>query len=318
MSALFPVRVIDLFAGAGGSSTGLVQAGWSVLWAANHWPAAVAVHAANHPTTEHVCQDLHQAVWDDVPAPDVIWASPSCKGSSAAATRNLRAGKRGTGRQADTHRTTAWAVVDAAEVLRPKALIVENVLDFRNWKLYSVWRSALESLGYALSVHVVDAAAVGVPQDRPRLFVLATLAARPLRLPKPQGRRVGARSAVDLRTGRWHDVRTRPAGVQRRIARGAGRHGREWLTQSVSNHPGRPLSRPLPVVTTQHQLGLVKHVGRETLYRPFTLAEYSAGMGFPAGYDWRGVGVSKGAEMLGNAVCPPVAKWIAEHVEAQL
>lgn len=52
---------IDLFAGAGGFSTGAVMAGCSVAWAANHWPTAVEWHAATHPSTVHACQDLQQA-----------------------------------------------------------------------------------------------------------------------------------------------------------------------------------------------------------------------------------------------------------------
>lgn len=44
------MRAIDLFAGAGGFSTGATMAGARVLWAANHWPARSVprcpVHAA--------------------------------------------------------------------------------------------------------------------------------------------------------------------------------------------------------------------------------------------------------------------------------
>lgn len=59
---------IDLFAGLGGWSTGARAAGVQVLWAANHWQEAVDWHKANHPETEHKCQDLHQARWEQVPA----------------------------------------------------------------------------------------------------------------------------------------------------------------------------------------------------------------------------------------------------------
>ncbi len=45
---------VDLFAGAGGFSEGARAAGVRVLWAANHWPAAVQVHANNHPAPAHV------------------------------------------------------------------------------------------------------------------------------------------------------------------------------------------------------------------------------------------------------------------------
>lgn len=44
-----------------GFSTGATMAGVQVVWAANHWPAAVQVHANNHPATQHACQDLQQA-----------------------------------------------------------------------------------------------------------------------------------------------------------------------------------------------------------------------------------------------------------------
>ena len=81
------MRAADLFAGAGGFSTGARLAGVPVVWAANHWPAAVQVHARNHPATIHACQDLQQANWAEVPAHDVLLASPCCQGHSHARCR---------------------------------------------------------------------------------------------------------------------------------------------------------------------------------------------------------------------------------------
>lgn len=46
--------VVDNFAGGGGASTGIeIAIGRSVDIAINHDPAAIAMHRANHPTTEH-------------------------------------------------------------------------------------------------------------------------------------------------------------------------------------------------------------------------------------------------------------------------
>ena len=50
------------------------MAGVPVLWAANHWPLAVATHSRNHPNPQHLCQDLHQANWATVPAHDLLLA----------------------------------------------------------------------------------------------------------------------------------------------------------------------------------------------------------------------------------------------------
>lgn len=63
------MKAIDLFAGAGGFSTGARLAGCEVVWAANHWPLAVEWHAANHPDAAHVCQDLHAGRWSRINRP---------------------------------------------------------------------------------------------------------------------------------------------------------------------------------------------------------------------------------------------------------
>lgn len=67
---------VDLFAGMGGFTEGARQAGVRVAWASNHWSAAVDCHAANHPETEHVCQDLQQADFTVLPRHDVALAPP--------------------------------------------------------------------------------------------------------------------------------------------------------------------------------------------------------------------------------------------------
>ena len=134
------LRAIDLFAGAGGFSTGASMAGVNVVWAANHWQTAVEAHAANHPDTIHVCQDLHQADWSQVPEHDLLMASPCCQGHSHARGSDSP--------QHDASRSTAWAVVSAAEFHRPRFCIVENVPEFMNWQLFPAWRAAMEALGY--------------------------------------------------------------------------------------------------------------------------------------------------------------------------
>lgn len=54
---------IDLFAGGGGASEGIRQAtGFGPVVAINHNPAAIAMHAANHPETEHYCESVFDVV----------------------------------------------------------------------------------------------------------------------------------------------------------------------------------------------------------------------------------------------------------------
>lgn len=51
--------IVDSFAGGGGASLGIYQAtGVEVDIAINHDAAAIAMHAANHPTTKHYTEDI--------------------------------------------------------------------------------------------------------------------------------------------------------------------------------------------------------------------------------------------------------------------
>jgi site-specific DNA-cytosine methylase len=52
------IFVIDLFCGAGGFSEGVRQAGAKVVLGVDSWKDAVDVHAANHPESDHWCEDL--------------------------------------------------------------------------------------------------------------------------------------------------------------------------------------------------------------------------------------------------------------------
>jgi DNA (cytosine-5)-methyltransferase 1 len=293
------MKAIDLFAGAGGFTTGAEMAGCTVVWAANHWQSAVDVHAANHPDTEHVCQDLHQANWENVPAHDLLLASPCCQGHSKAR------GKASGNPQHDASRSTAWAVVSAVEYHRPYAGVVENVPEFLKWALYPAWRQALEALGYCLTPMIVDAADHGVPQHRERLFIVLTRSERPLMLNLPKRDYVAASSFLDFRAGNWSkiDKPGRAAATLARIANGRRVHGDRFLTAYYGNEAGgRSLNRPLGTVTTRDRYALVDG----DRMRMLSAQEDRAAMGFPADYKLPGQH-RLAVHMLGNAVCPPPA-----------
>lgn len=295
------MKAVDLFAGAGGFSEGARRAGVHVVWAANHWRSAVDAHAANHPETEHACQDLHQADWSRVPKHDLLLASPACTGHTRARGKD-RPGH-------DAARSTAWAVVSAAEVCRPEAVVVENVPELRAWALYPSWTDAMRRLGYSLSETVIDAAALGVPQHRERLFVVGTRSLAPLRLHLPRRAEVPARSILDLDgPARWSPIDRpgRAPATLRRIQEGRRQHGDEFLVAYYgSERGGRSLDRPLGTVTTRDRFAIV----RGDQMRMLTVDESKAAMGFPSSYilppDRR-----IALHLLGNAVCPPVAEAI--------
>lgn len=290
---------VDLFAGAGGFSTGAASAGCTVAWAANHWPAAVEWHTANHPTTEHACQDLQQADFRAAPAHDLLLASPACQGHSHA--RGVEKAHH------DAQRATAWAVVTCAEVHRPAFAVVENVLEFADWTLYPAWCAAMHALGYALAPQIIDAADHGVPQHRRRLFIVASRSRHPLELRLPRREHTSAASAIDFTAGRWSQVDKpgRSVNTLARIAAGRKQHGSRFVAPyygSGSGETGRSLARPIGTLTTRARWALIDG----DRMRMVLASEGRALMGFPAGYRLP-TGEALAWHLLGNAVAPVVA-----------
>lgn len=310
------ITCIDLFAGLGGFSEGARQAGAHVAWAGNHWPAAVATHARNHPETEHACQDLHQQDWTKVPAHDLLLASPACQGHSQARGKDLP--------HHDGDRSTAYAVLGAVAVHRPRFVLVENVKGFLRWPGLRGWMVSLEDYGYHLTVQVLDAQDFGLPQHRERVFVLACLDG-PLALVAPHKPRVPAEHVIDWTWPRWSlvDRPGRALDTLRRVSVGRQLYGDRFLIAYYGSEEGaRPLTGPVGTITTRDRYAVVAgdHL------RMLTLDECRAAMGFPARYVMpgacrtvRGEALSAhkaGVYMLGNAVPPPMACELVRQIVA--
>jgi DNA (cytosine-5)-methyltransferase 1 len=293
------VKAVDLFAGFGGLSLGAKRAGVNVVWAANHWKYAVETHAANHPETEHVCQDLRQADWSRLPRFDMLLAAPACQGHSKASQPKRTLFH-------DALRATAWAVVDCAEVTRPELLVVENVPDFLNWQLYPLWKQALELLGFGLQELRLTASYHGVPQRRQRLLIVGMRGRTPKLTLKPEARELPFGPCIEWDAPGWRPTKEASAGAQARFAVAQANHGAQCLSQHVSGHPGAPLDEPIRTITTKDQWVVLD--GRR--YRPLTEREYARAMSFPDSYTWAPARRRDVVQGLGNAVPPVLAEKV--------
>ncbi|MEM7272699.1 MAG: DNA cytosine methyltransferase [Actinomycetota bacterium] len=192
------VRALDMFSGAGGSSQGLHTAGVEVIAAANHDRAALAVHAANFPDTEHHLADLidpdagsyiHPA---DLPRADYLWASPSCRHHSPANAKKLYAGQPAyqlglfdtdpiaTDAHANSERSRVTMVCPLlfAEAHHPQVVVVENVVEATRWgpnrdgSQFRDWLRRWERAGYHWRALFLNSAFFGCPQSRDRMYVV--------------------------------------------------------------------------------------------------------------------------------------------------
>lgn len=297
---------IDLFAGGGGFTEGAEQAGLKVLWAANHWKEAVEIHALNHPEVWHECQDLHQANWSQVPSHDILLASPACQGHSKARGKDKA--------HHDESRSTAWAVVSALEFHQSEFAVIENVYEFSEWKLFPIWKEALHKLGYSISMNYTDSADYGVPQQRPRLFMVASRSKNPIEIKNPKMPHVGIGDFIDWDYPKWSkiDKPGRSKATLARAERGRKECGDRFVMPYYGNGSGltgRDLNRPLGTVTTRDRWAVVDGDRMRMLQVP----EYKAAMGFPDDYQLPTTRVTA-IHLLGNAVCPPVAANIISQL----
>lgn len=210
---------------------------------------------------------------------------------------------------------------------RPDVVLVENVPAFRRWdpdrkskrkegRLFLAWWSAMEACGYAGALHYVDASELGVRQKRKRLFITFARGRRPLALGDPRALRVPRRTArdvVDLDAGAWARWESyAPRSVERIRAASAFRKAPAFLVSyysSKSSHRGASLDAPMGTLTTKDR-HLVVQGDRARVLR---VEEQLAAMGFPAGYELAGTRTDQ-VRQIGNAVCPPVARWVVEEV----
>lgn len=171
------LKVLDLFAGAGGFSLGFELAGCSVVGAVEIDAWACDTLRLNHPQTRVVQSDIAKmsdAEIREIGADcDVIVGGPPCQGFSVA---NNRAGD-----PTDPRNSLFREFVRAVGLIKPKAFILENVPGLLKRRssnkelVIDIIVSEFEKLGYAVDYQVLEAQSFGVPQLRPRLFVTGYL-----------------------------------------------------------------------------------------------------------------------------------------------
>lgn len=186
---------IDGFAGGGGASTGIAQAiGREVDIAVNHSETAIAIHKANHPHTEHFCQDI-RSLW---PAAATrlrpvggAWFSPDCKEYSRAKGGPVK----------DRH---IRALSDEVEVwlreTQPTVAYLENVEEYETagpldehgheikemrGKPFKRRVARWRRLGYKVRHRKLRACNYGAPTSRRRLYIIMRRDGLPIIWPKP-------------------------------------------------------------------------------------------------------------------------------------
>lgn len=195
--------IMDSFAGGGGASTGVELAlGRSPDLAINHNPAALALHAANHPETLHLSENVYKVDPLDYLRRrhvGLAWFSPDCKHFSKAkggkpVERNIR--------------DLCWIIPGWIERIQKSGgkvdvVIMENVEEFKDYgplmqterglmpdparkgETFKDWCKKLRKLGGKIDFRELRACDYGAPTIRKRLFVIVRFDGKPIVWPEP-------------------------------------------------------------------------------------------------------------------------------------
>lgn len=222
---------IDLFCGAGGTSTGVAKARLNgkkcakVVACVNHDANAIKSHQANHPDTLHFTEDIRTMELSPLVKhldkmkskyPDayvVLWASLECTNFSKA--------KGGQPRDADS-RTLAEHLFRYIEAINPHYILIENVEEFLCWgdldangkpvskdqgRSYLKWLHNVQNYGYDYDYRILNAADFGAYTSRKRFFGQFAKQGLPLVFPHQTYAKNGDEGGMFHQYKKWKAVR---------------------------------------------------------------------------------------------------------------
>lgn len=166
-----PLKVADIFCGAGGLSYGFAKNDFFKIILANDIDKdALNSYAQNHKDTKTICKDIAEISQNELAKYgkiDILLGGPPCQSYSTLGKRKMD--KR-------AHLFTEYLRI--LEILEPKAFIFENVVGLLSMQKRGLFKqicNEFENLGYKVFYKILNAAHFGVPQIRERVFVVGIL-----------------------------------------------------------------------------------------------------------------------------------------------
>lgn len=165
------LKTLDLFSGCGGLTLGFKLAGFESQLAVEFVKEAAETFKTNL-GTEVIVKDIRKVSNREISSKlktkiDLIAGGPPCEGFSNAGKRN----------PLDKRNLLYREILRIARYLKPKIILMENVpalLTMKNGDVINDIRKGLLRIGYQSDFVTLNSADFGVPQNRRRLFIIAT------------------------------------------------------------------------------------------------------------------------------------------------
>lgn len=318
---------LEICAGAGGQAIGLEQAGFEHLALVEQNTHACSTLRRNRPSWNVIQGDVREFH----PPRDAGITELDLLAGGVPCTPYSIAGKQ---RGSDDERDLLPQALKLTELLRPKAVMLENVSALLKSSKFADVRQALscelEAMGYSVQMKLLDAQDFGVPQRRVRTLVIAIRNDIPRKFQWPFGNwelapTVGEVLEESMSSAGWQGSKewSRLAnGVAPTIVGGSMKHGggdlgpdrakNEWAKLAVNgNSLGDDV--PGPDFVLRHGVG---EKGREG-YPKLIASQAALIQGFPPDWEFAG-GKTARYKQIGNAFPPPVARAVATSIATTL
>jgi len=307
------LEVVDVFCGAGGLSLGLRQGGIIVRAGLDAGLHCIATYRRILTGTDGTIADVrtlkakdilrHVRFKDNL----VLAGCPPCQMFSQLHRRKLR---EPLGEEFTAYLRLLWSV-------RPAYVVFENVPRIVDREdAWGALTERLDRLGYHYASRVVTADHFGVAQRRRRLVLVA--ARTPIEIPAPSvveaktvRDAIGHLPNVDPNIPNHVTMNLSQLNHERiRLTRPNGGKSKPSRMPFDDSYGRMEWDRPAPTITTRCVSFSNGRFGHPKFHRAITVREAACLQGFPEDYVFEG-GIKETARQVGNAVPPPLARWLA-------
>jgi DNA (cytosine-5)-methyltransferase 1 len=308
------MRVISLFSGIGGIDLGFKQAGFDIVWANEFDKDAAITYRYNFGGEHLIEKDIRDVDAREIPDFDVLVAGFPCQPFSIMGRKKGFKDPRG---------NLFFEIARVLKEKKPPIVFLENVanlLEHDNGKTFLVIHKTLAELGYFLRYKVLDAKEYGnVPQRRRRIYIVAFLdenLCERFRYPEQIQRSVELNDLIDrsvMADNKYYYTESsfyfedlqrivRDKRAIYKIEDPGVLEQKYYVCPTLTANMGTYHDR-VPVI--KDDFGIRKITPRECLSL----------QGFPNEFNFSGISLNSAYKQVGNSVCVPVIKKIAEQIK---
>ncbi|GMO35894.1 MAG: DNA cytosine methyltransferase [Termitinemataceae bacterium] len=324
------MKIVSLFAGAGGLDLGFEKAGFSTIWANEIDPKIWETFESNFPNTRLEKGSITDIAPENIPDCEGIIGGPPCQSWSEA----------GAGRGLDDKRGQRFFdYIRILKVKQPKFFFAENVSGILHPKHRSAFQDFLtlfECAGYNISWKLLDANDYNVPETRLRVIIIGYRKDinKKFEFPEPKEKKPTLKDAIwDLRNAQPAKERNKTNGTELNVQNHEYMNGgfstiymsrnrvRSWDEPSFTIQAGgrhAPIHPQAPKMKFISQNKRIFEPGHESEYRRLSVRECARIQTFPDDFIFKYTDVADGYKMIGNAVPVNLATAIAEQIKKDL